>query len=139
MTFITLSLGKSTIARLVDFLGGDLEQTTAVQRELVGAQLSLRIGQHDVLIERNRGENQLRVTWADVDPEPVSLLVRARGDGPPLYGEEIANMSDLLFHLLGYPIIRVRRRTGDEDSPMLRLPPSPVKRGRVVMFLICSC
>jgi RNA polymerase-binding transcription factor DksA len=124
VTFIhgTLSLGKSTIARLVDFcLGGDLEQTTAVQRELVGAQLSLRIGEHDVLIERNRGENQLRVTWADVDREPVILLVRAKGDGPPVYGDEIANMSDLLFHLLGYPIIRVRKRTGDEDSPMLRL------------------
>jgi hypothetical protein len=124
VTFIhgTLSLGKSTIARIVDFcLGGDLEQTTAIRRELVGAQLSLRIGEHDVLIERNRGENQLRVTWADADREPVILLVRAKGDGPPVYGEEIANMSDLLFHLFGYPIIRVRKRTGDEDSPMVRL------------------
>jgi predicted ATPase len=39
VTFIhgTLSLGKSTVARLVDFcLGGDLELTTAIQRELVG-------------------------------------------------------------------------------------------------------
>jgi uncharacterized Zn finger protein (UPF0148 family) len=124
VTFIhgTLSLGKSTVARLVDFcLGGDLELTTAIQRELIGVQLSIAIGEREVLIERNRGENQLRVTWTDPGEDPISLLVRARGDGPPVYGEDIVNMSDLIFYLLGHPIIRVHKRTDDEDSSMIRL------------------
>ena len=124
VTFIhgTLSLGKSTVARLFDFcLGGDLEQTTAIQREFIGAQLSLTIGEHYVLIERNRGENQLQVTWTDATGETKSVLVRAKGDGPPVYGEDVVNMSDLMFRLLGLPIIRVRKRTGDETSPMIRL------------------
>jgi hypothetical protein len=124
VTFIhgTLSLGKSTVARLVDFcLGGDLELTTAIQRELIGVQLSIAIGEREALIERNRGENQLRVTWTDPGHDAISLLVRARGDGPPVFGEDIVNMSDLIFHLLGYPIIRVRKRSDDEESSMIRL------------------
>jgi hypothetical protein len=124
VTFIhgTLSLGKSTVARLVDFcLGGELEQTTAIQREFIGAQLSLTIGDRDVLVERNRGENQLQVTWKEATGEAISVLVRAKGDGPPVYGDDVVNMSDLIFRLLGLPIIRVRKRTGDENSPMIPL------------------
>lgn len=124
VTFVhgTLSLGKSTVARLIDFcLGGDLELTTAIQRELVGVQLSLIIGKHDVLIERNRGENLLRVAWTEPEGGVVNIVVRAKGDGSPVYGEDVSNMSDLIFKLLGYPVIRVRKRTGDEGSPMVRL------------------
>ena len=124
ITFIhgTLSLGKSTIARLVDFcLGGTLELTTAVQRELLSVQLTLTIGGRDVLVERAKGENSARVSWIEDDGEPISLLIRAKGDGAVLYGDDVVNLSDLIFRLLGYPIIRVRKRTGDDDSPMVRL------------------
>lgn len=124
ITFIhgTLSLGKSTIARLVDFcLGGTLELTTAVQRELLSVQLTLTIGARDVLIERAKGENSARVSWIEDNGEPISLLIRAKGDGAVVYGDDIVNLSDLIFRLLGYPIIRVRKRTGDDDSPMVRL------------------
>ncbi len=124
ITFIhgTLSLGKSTIARLVDFcLGGTLELTTAVQRELLSVQLTLTIGARDVLIERAKGENSARVSWVEDDGEPISLLIRAKGDGAVVYGDDVVNLSDLIFRLLGYPIIRVRKRTGDDDSPMVRL------------------
>ena len=124
ITFIhgTLSLGKSTIARLVDFcLGGTLELTTAVQRELLSVQLTLTIGERDVLIERAKGEGFARVSWIEDDDEPISLQVRAKGDGPVVYGDDVVNLSDLIFRLLGYPIIRVRKRTGDDDSPMVRL------------------
>jgi hypothetical protein len=118
----TLSTGKSSIARLVDFcLGGDLEQTTALRRELVSAQLSMTIGEHEVLLERNRGENQVRVIWKDPDDLSFTVLIRAKGDGAPVLGENIVNLSDLLFHLLGHSIIRVRKRTGDDESPMVRL------------------
>jgi hypothetical protein len=125
VTFIhgILSLGKSTVARLVDFcLGGDLELTTAVQRELLGAQLTLTIAGYNVLIERSKGENRLRVTWTDNEADDTtSILIRAKGDGPVVYGADVVNLSDLLFYLLGYPIIRVRKRTGDDSSPMVRL------------------
>jgi hypothetical protein len=124
ITFVhgTLSLGKSTIARLVDFcLGGTLELTTAVQRELLAVQLTLAVGEHEVLIERAKGEGMARVSWSEADGEPVSLLIRAKGDGPVVYGDDVVNLSDLIFRLLGYPIIRVRKRTGDDDSPMVRL------------------
>lgn len=124
ITFIhgTLSLGKSTVVRLIDFcLGGNLELTTAVQREFLGAVLTLQVRDIDVLIERSKGEGFLRVSWVDADEGPVSLQVRAKGDGPVVFGTDVVNLSDLLFRLLGYPIIRVRKRTGDEDSPMVRL------------------
>lgn len=124
VTFIhgTLSLGKSTIARLVDFcLGGTLELTTAVQRELLAVQLTLLIGEKEVLIERAKGEGTARVSWVEDDGDPISLQVRAKGDGPVVYGDDVVNLSDLIFRLLGYPIIRVRKRTGDDDSPMVRL------------------
>lgn len=124
ITFIhgTLSLGKSTVVRLVDFcLGGDLELTTAVQREFLAAALTLEVNGLEVLIERTKGEGFLRVSWVDPEKGPTSLQVRAKGDGPVVFGEDVVNLSDLLFRLLGYPIIRVRKRTGDEDSPMIRL------------------
>lgn len=124
ITFIhgTLSLGKSTIARLVDFcFGGSLELTTAVQRELLSVQLTLTIAKREVLIERAKGEGYARVSWIEEDGEPISLEVRAKGDGPVVYGDDVVNLSDLIFRLLGYPIIRVRKRTSDDDSPMVRL------------------
>lgn len=124
ITFVhgTLSLGKSTVVRLIDFcLGGDLELTTAVQREFLAAAMMLEINNLEVLIERSKGEGFLRVSWIDPEDGPTSLQVRAKGDGPVVFGTDVVNLSDLLFRLLGYPIIRVRKRTGDEDSPMIRL------------------
>lgn len=124
ITFIhgTLSLGKSTVVRLIDFcMGGNLELTTAVQREFLSAALTLKVRDLEVLIERSKGEGFLRVSWIDLDQGPVSLQIRAKGDGPVVFGTDVVNLSDLLFRLLGYPIIRVRKRTGDEDSPMVRL------------------
>jgi hypothetical protein len=118
----TLSSGKSSIARLIDFcLGGDLEQTTALVRELVSAQLSLTLGAHEVLLERNRDENQVQATWKDKDDNSVTVLIRAKGDGAPVVGQDVVNMSDLILYLLGYSVIRVRKRTSDEESPLVRL------------------
>src|SRR5262245_33275317 len=88
----TLSSGKSSIARLIGFcLGGDLEQTTALRRELISVQLSLAIEEYQVLLERNRDENQVRATWIDSKSITSTVLVRAKGDGPPVIGSHIAN------------------------------------------------
>ncbi|KQK28712.1 hypothetical protein ARD30_20680 [Bosea thiooxidans] len=107
---------------MVDFcFGGSLELTTAVQRELLSVQLTLTIGERQVLIERAKGEGVAKVSWIEDDGEPITLLIRTKGDGPVVYGDDVVNLSDLLLRLLGYPIIRVRKRTGDDDSPMVRL------------------
>jgi hypothetical protein len=118
----TLSSGKSSIARLVDFcLGGDLEKTTALRRELISAQLLLALESNEVLLERNRDENQVRATWRDKFGASGTALVRTKGDGVPIVGDDVVNLSDLILHLLGYSVIKVRKRTSDEESPMVRL------------------
>lgn len=117
-----LSAGKSTIARLIDFcLGASLETTTAIQQEMISAQLTLTIGANDVLIERNKGENFLQVSWVTPNESPNSVLVAAKGDGAPVIQDNIRNLSDLIFYLLDTPIIKVRKRTDDADSSLIRL------------------
>lgn len=117
-----LSAGKSTIARLIDFcLGASFEQTTALQQEMVSAQLTGEMGGKDVLIERNKGENFLQVSWSGPEVSPNSVLVAAKGDGPAVAADNIRNLSDLIFHLLGIPVIKVRKRTDDPDSSLIRL------------------
>lgn len=104
ITFIhgTLSLGKSTIVRLIDFcLGGDLELTTAVQREFLAAAMTIEVNDYEVLIERSKGEGFVRVSWIDPEEGPISLQIRAKGDGPVVFGTDVVNLSDLLFRLLG--------------------------------------
>ncbi|GEM_PF-5625994 len=88
---------------------------------MVSVQLTLQIAGRDVLIERSKAESFARVSWIEDDGDPISLQIRVKGDGPVVYGEDVVNLSDLIFRLLGYPIIRVRKRTGDDDSPMVRL------------------
>ena len=118
-----LSAGKSSIARLVDFcLGGDLEQTTALQREFVSAHLTMKIGAHDVVLDRSKGQNDVQATWrTEATGEVTTALVKAKGEGPVAFGADVQNISDLVLNLLGYSILRVRQRTGDDNSPMVRL------------------
>ncbi len=117
-----LSAGKSTIARLVDFcLGGSLEATTAIQQEMVAVQLTLQVCDDLVLIERNKGENFLQVSWSGPNNPPTSVLVASRGDGAPVVADNIRNLSDLILYLLGIPVIKVRKRTEDSDSSLVRL------------------
>lgn len=117
-----LSAGKSTIARLIDFcLGASLEATTAIQQEMVAVQLTLQIADNQVLIERNKGENFLQVSWSGSSDPPTSVLVASRGDGAPVIADSIRNISDLILHLLGIPVIKVRKRTEDADSSLIRL------------------
>lgn len=117
-----LSAGKSTIARLIDFcLGASLETTTAIQQEMMAAQLTLQIGDSQVLIERNKGENFLQVSWSPPDAPSTSVLVASRGDGSPVVSDSVRNLSDLVLYLFGVPVIKVRKRTEDSDSSLVRL------------------
>ena len=49
-----VSTGKSTVARLVDYcLGGHLENTPALQKEFIAAELALSLGRYECTIERS--------------------------------------------------------------------------------------
>jgi hypothetical protein len=119
-----VSTGKSTVARLVDYcLGGRLENTPALQQEFVAAELALTLGSYECTIERSADDTQsVRLTWsgpagdigsvnAPLHPQENSLL-----DGAQIY-----NLSDAIFYLCGVSPIKVRQRSRDPDSPLIRL------------------
>ena len=115
--------GKSTIARLVDYcLGGHLERTPAVQQEFVSATLSLELGDFACTLERGADDTQaVRVTWERDESDVGSVSAPLIAGETQLTDAEVFNLSDLLFHLCGVTPIKVRKRTRDPDSPMIRL------------------
>lgn len=117
-----ISAGKSSIVRLIDYcLGGDLERTPAISQELVSVQLSAKIGEHDVLLERPaRGSSQIQVTWHS-DAGTGSVLAPLIAGPNSIWGSDIYNLSDLIFHLAGIRPIKVRKNKRDEESPLVRL------------------
>lgn len=114
--------GKSTVARLVDYcFGGEIERTPAIQQEFVTAELVLELGDHECTIERSATDLQLvRVTWTAVDGDQ-SLNVPLVAQSQPIFGTDVYNLSDLLFHLCGVTPIKVRKNARDPDAPLVRL------------------
>lgn len=115
--------GKSTVARLVDYcLGGDLERTPAIQQEFVAAELSLVLGNYNCTIERAVDDTQsVRITWSGLDGDPESINAPLSSQPEPLLDAEVYNLSDLVFHLCGVTPIKVRKRSRDPESPLIRL------------------
>lgn len=115
--------GKSTVVRLVDYcLGGELEETPAIQKEFVAATLSLKIGEYDCTLERAIHDKQsVRVTWSRSEDDFGSVNAPLSAGDCPLLDPEVYNFSDLMFHLAGVSPIKVRRRRWDPDSPLVRL------------------
>jgi uncharacterized Zn finger protein (UPF0148 family) len=115
--------GKSTVARLVDYcLGGDLERTPAIQQEFVAVELSVTLGAHRCQIERAATDTQsARVSWSSADTDANSVNAPLEAAEAPILGTDVYNLSDLLFFLCGITPIKVRKRTRDPDSPMVRL------------------
>lgn len=115
--------GKSTVARLVDYcLGGNLERTPAIQQEFVTAELSLVLGDYDCTIERATDDTQsVRVTWSGIGDDIGSVNAPLSPQSEPLLDAEVYNLSDLVFHLCGVSPIKVRQRSRDPDSSLIRL------------------
>lgn len=115
--------GKSTVARLVDYcLGGNLERTPAIQQEFVTAELSLVLGDYDCTIERATDDTQsVRVTWSGIGDDIGSVNAPLSPQSEPLLDAEVYNLSDLVFHLCGVSPIKVRQRSRDPDSALIRL------------------
>ncbi|MBI5846627.1 MAG: DUF3732 domain-containing protein [Nitrospirae bacterium] len=125
MTFLhgPVSTGKSTVARLVDYcLGGDLERTPAIQQEFIAAELSLILGSYNCLIERSANDNQsVRVTWSGLEDDTGSINAPLSAQSAPLINAEVYSLSDLIFYLCGVSPIKVRQRSRDPESPLIRL------------------
>ncbi len=116
--------GKSTVARLVDYcLGGELERTPAIQQEFVATELSLVLGDYECTIERAADDTQsVRVTWSGPGDDAGSVNAPITPHTQPLLeGEEVFSLSDLVFHLCGVTPIKVRKRSRDPESPLIRL------------------
>ena len=116
--------GKSTVARLVDYcLGGELERTPAIQQEFVATQLSLVLGDCACTFERAADDTQsVRVTWSGPDGDARSINAPLSPQAVPLLdAEEVYSLSDLIFHLCGVTPIKVRKRSRDPESPLIRL------------------
>jgi AAA domain len=118
-----IAAGKSSILRLIDFcLGGDLERTPAIIKELVSVEMSACIGEYNVLFERDQGSNQVQVTWQG-ENESATVLAAINSDAsrPPIWGTDIFYLSDLVFYLAGSSILRVRKNQNNPDAPFVRL------------------
>jgi hypothetical protein len=107
-----VSTGKSTVARLVDYcLGGDLENTPALQQEFVSTELALTLGCYECTIERAANDKQsVRLTWSgpagDIGSVNAPFLPQ---ELPLLDNAEVYNLSDVIFHLCEVSPIKVRR------------------------------
>lgn len=118
-----VSTGKSTVARLVDYcLGGELERTPAIQQEFVAVELALVLGDYDCTIERAADDTQsVRLTWSGSGDDIGSVNAPLSPQADPLLDAEVYNLSDLIFYLCGVTPIKVRQRSRDPDSPLIRL------------------
>lgn len=115
--------GKSSIARMIDFcLGGGLEQTPAVRKEVITVSLTAQMGDSTCVFERQaQGSNQIHVTWTDSEGEAHHVLAPIKPGTTPIVGDSVFNVSDLIFQLCGVTPIKVRRNKSDQESPLIRL------------------
>lgn len=118
-----VSTGKSTIARLVDYcFGGDLEQTPAIRQEFVASELLADIGVFQVQLERGAHDtSNVRVTWSDGAQQMGSVNAPLDPSESAIFGDDVFNLSDLVFKLSGISPIKVRKSKLDPDSPLVRL------------------
>lgn len=113
--------GKSSIVKLIDYaLGGDIELSPALQREFIGLQLYLKIGNTLLTLERQRDSN-IAIATTEINGNATSFPVPYSPDGPILPGEAIESVSDLIFSLAGITPPLVRKSKLKENTTLQRL------------------
>jgi rubrerythrin len=115
--------GKSSIARMIDFcLGGSIEQTPAVRKEVISISLDAQLGDIRCVLERESlGSNQVHVSWKGHDDQEHHVSAPLRAGSVPILGTTVFNLSDLIFHFCGITPIKVRKSKSDDESPLIRL------------------
>jgi hypothetical protein len=85
----------------------------------------LEIGDHVVLINRDKGTNQVHVQWNNrINNEKINVLAPIYSDKdtkPIIPGTEITRLSDLLFYLGGYSPPLVRKSKQRDSTDLIRL------------------
>ncbi len=88
----------------------------------MSAELTLQLGANEVLIERSATDTQgVRVTWSSAEGDVTSIYAPFVAQGASILDAEVHNLSDLVFFLCGITPIKVRQRSRDYDSPLIRL------------------
>ncbi|NQX67325.1 hypothetical protein HQN90_14485 [Paenibacillus alba] len=122
-----MGAGKSTVLQLIDFcLGNELVQTPALQQEFNGAELDVLINNfRHVVFSRDKGSNQVNVTWIDSGFEEswrILVPISPNKDGIPIIpSSSVYNLSDLIFYLCDIKPPRVRKSKLREDTELIRL------------------
>jgi len=121
--FGQMGSGKTSIARLINYcLGGSIHLSPALQSEFVSATLTLTIKEKQVIVQRQRGSDQVTTTWEIDSGEFYTLQLPARQpNGIVLPGTNVEQLSDLLFYLSDISPPKVRRSKIKEDSELQRL------------------
>jgi hypothetical protein len=116
--------GKSTLARLIDFcFGGNLENTPAIQQEFVSAVLHVGFGNYKCTLERGAADGfSVRISWFESEKVngSVNAPLQARAE-PIIPNSELYTLSDIIYFLCGIEPIKVRKRSRDAESPLIRL------------------
>lgn len=119
-----VSSGKSSIARLINFcLGGNLEKTIAIQKEVISVSLELAVGNYKVLLERNAvSSSTVTATCVDEENRSFCINVPVNAGTEPVYAGTVYSLSDLIFHLLDVKVLRIPAKKNDqENTTMVRL------------------
>lgn len=118
-----IGAGKSTVARLIDYcFGGDMDRTVALQEHFVAVRLRLQVRGFTVEIERGADDNgSVRVTWSSDTEGSGAVNAPFDAQRVPIVGDNVYNLSDLIFWFSGVEPIKVRKSKRDPDSGVVRL------------------
>ncbi|MCB4791343.1 MAG: hypothetical protein LHV68_05590 [Elusimicrobia bacterium] len=119
----SMGAGKSTIARLIDYcLGGNLEETPALQSEFVSITLEAIVGDYIVSLTRDKNNNNIKVLWGQGLRKSNSLNIPARDKNGELIPDTgVEAISDFIFYLNGIQPPKVRKSKVREDSELIPL------------------
>src|SRR5580700_3978854 len=71
-----IAVGKSSALKLIDFcLGGDHPWPLPIQKEVLSVSLRLRLGSHDVTLERKLNAPDVEAAWSTNGHQPEFLKV----------------------------------------------------------------
>ena len=93
-----------------------------MRKEVISISLEAQLGETRCVLERESLEsNQVHVSWTDAVAQEHHLSAPIRPANMPILGDNVFNLSDLIFHFCGVTPIKVRRSKSDEASPLIRL------------------
>jgi prefoldin subunit 5 len=118
-----MGTGKSSVASLLDHcLGGKLERTPALRSELLSVQMQVTIDDTHALFERVMTDPwNVRVSWRTGSGPAQSESLPVKASKNPIIGDDIFGLSDLILRFIGIPVMRVRKRSYDPESDLVRL------------------